>query len=261
MHAIDTRARAALGAYLSAVEELHADTIRTIWLYGSVVLGAYIHGRSDVDVVALVEYPLDDDSLRRLHARARELDPLARAMQGLYVPASELGAPWRSGDFPLVDVAFEPPPYPRGEFLPTTRACIHQSGVTLKGRTPAELLPPVDPHDLRVEMLEELDWFVSKTREPGLFLHDYWVDHATGMVARILATLETGRIVGKIEALPYLGRHLPRWERVSVESASRLDVEHELRPESRERAEAVIAMVKDARDHVRTRAVEDRGGG
>ena len=251
MSAIDARARAALDAYLRAIEELRETSIESVWLYGSVVLEAYSHGRSDVDVVTVVEEPLGDEALRDLHFRAHQFDSLASAIQALYVRRRDLSAPWRTRYFPLVGPEPGEPPYPRGELLPSTRACIHQVGRTLKGVGPAHLLPLVDARDLREEMLLELDWFVSKTSEPDLFLHDYWVDHATGMAARILATLETGAIVGKPAALPYLARHQPQWESVAAECASRIGEDHELRPQSHKRARAVIEMVRDVRDYAR----------
>lgn len=185
-----------------------ADTVRPVaavsafWVAGSLATGDYRPGTSDLDLVALVESPLDDGQQRglaELHGALVQHDVRATKLHCDYLPATEVDdvggehLRWAHGELyrhPLSGIA-------RAELL--------RFGVTVYGPAPGDVLPPVDDADLAAAVRGELTgYWTDALRKPHLWLQDVYVDIGLFTLARAEATLQDGRLITKEEALPRL---------------------------------------------------------
>ena len=166
---------------LAAVVELHA-----VYLFGSAAQGAYEHGRSDVDVIAVTERPSTQEQKEALAAAAESLPCPARKLE-LVVYARdgldrhELNV--NTGEL----VHFSPDDDPSFWFV-LDRSIAEQHAIALLGPPWAEVFPPV-PRDEVEAALDEAVAF------------DGW-DEANLRLAAARAQIwrETGRWVSKREA-------------------------------------------------------------
>lgn len=113
--------------------------------WGSLALGDYEAGASDVDALAVTEGTWTDRDLaelRRLHARLIRAEPLARRLDLAYVPWRDLGNRGAVAPQPVVrDGRFRPAD--RGGLDAVTRWLIMHRGITLVGPAGDDLSLPV----------------------------------------------------------------------------------------------------------------------
>ena len=194
-----------------AVDDLvrtFADRVRPVagvtafWVAGSLASGDYHPGVSDLDLVALVRSPLDEQqqhALADLHEDLVRTDDRAAKLHCDYLAATEVddvGAEhvrWAHGELyrhPLSGIA-------RAELL--------RFGTTIYGPAPGDVLPPVGDADLAAAVRGELTgYWTDALGKPHLWLQDVYVDIGLFTLARAEATLREGRLVTKQEALPRL---------------------------------------------------------
>ena len=154
--------------------------LTALWAHGSLALGDYQPGRSDLDLIALIETtpaPAQQDELRRVHQALHDQVPLARQLHCTYVARAEWDGPgrdhltWAHGEMfarPVTPVSRRelhlgglvllgprrPPWFPRSptRSSPTSsaRTCAtsvpayrtsRRRSATLGGRGPADLRP------------------------------------------------------------------------------------------------------------------------
>src|SRR3954462_8891569 len=77
-----TEAEAAACRYLAIADRLVPDRVLGLYLVGSAALGAFHPGRSDVDLVVVVDGDLDLRRLRALHLRAGATEVTRALRQG-----------------------------------------------------------------------------------------------------------------------------------------------------------------------------------
>ncbi|MFE1773397.1 aminoglycoside adenylyltransferase domain-containing protein [Streptomyces sp. NPDC059008] len=185
-----------------------------LWVHGSIAEGTdYRPGRSDLDLVAVLDRPCTPEEERRLiglHDRlVREL-PLARGLHCSYLSAAGLDDPDR-----------EHPVWAHREYYarpvsPVARRELHAFGRVLRGRPVEGLLPPVSDRQLTAfivgELRESLSGLAASRSE--LLLQDGWLDYAVLTVARMHITLRDGRLISKREALDVLRTELDAPEEV-----------------------------------------------
>jgi predicted nucleotidyltransferase len=165
---------------LAAVTELHA-----VYLFGSAAQGAYEHGRSDVDVIAVTERPSTQEEKEALAAAAESLPCPARKLElVVYARGSdrhELNV--NTGEL----VHFSPDDDPAFWFV-LDRSIAEQHAIPLVGPPWAEVFPPVPRADVEAALDEAVAF-------------DGW-DEANLRLAAARAQIwrETGRWVSKREA-------------------------------------------------------------
>jgi streptomycin 3"-adenylyltransferase len=202
------------------------DALRALvtGVLGDAVLGAYLHGStgtgrlqptSDTDVLVVTSRPMTPDERRRLVggilplSGRRAVDGPARPVELTVVVRDDV-VPWRVP--PVEDFLYgewERDAYEAGR-LPERRANADLAPLLamtlaadrpLVGPPPAALLDPVPPDDLARAVMAGI---------PGLLAD---LDHDTRNVlltlARILVTVDTGRLVAKDEAAEYALARLP----------------------------------------------------
>lgn len=166
---------------LAAVAELDA-----VYLFGSAAQGAYEHGRSDVDVIAVTARP----------STQAEKEALAEAAESLPCPARKLelvvyarGAERHELNLNTGElVHFDPDDDPAFWFV-LDRSIAEQHTIALLGPPWSEVFPPV-PREEVVAALAEADAF------------DGWDDPNGAALARARSRiwLETGEWLSKREA-------------------------------------------------------------
>jgi hypothetical protein len=189
-----------LEQFVSAVRR--AVPTVAVWAHGSLALGDFQPGRSDLDLIAIVEAPLDGEARDRLASMHRQLLEKEAAVAKLhcsYMVSAELAeaeadhVTWAHGTI------LERP------VTPVTRRELLDGGLVLYGPPPKELLPSLLPGQLEDFIRRDLeDYWLPATGRPLLWLRDIWVDLGLLVLARATVTLRDGRLITKGEALAEL---------------------------------------------------------
>jgi hypothetical protein len=175
--------------------------LAALWAHGSLALGDFQPGRSDLDLIALVEASVTSGQrreLQRMHEALASL-PLAETLHCSYVARSE-----------LADASREHLTWAHGELFdrvvtPVTRRELHQGGLSLLGPAPAGVVPPVTDQELAGFIRADLrDFWYPVTAEAEPWQRDIWVDLGLLTLARARVTLQDGRLITKREALEVL---------------------------------------------------------
>jgi len=173
-----------------------------LWAHGSLALGDFQLGRSDLDLIALTSAAItaaQQQELQRIHEALASSEPLAEELHCSYVVQAELdGADrehltWAHGEL------FERP------VTPVTRRELCQGGLSLLGPAPDTVIQPVTDRELKEYIRSDLrDFWYPKTDRPDLWLRDIWVDLGMLTYARATMTLANGQLITKREALEVL---------------------------------------------------------
>lgn len=174
---------------------------------GSLATGDHVAGVSDLDLVAIVEGPVDEAREAALVALHRELDrgPAAGADLGcVYVDertlsvANALHPTWTHGG--LVQRTLSG----------INRAELVRHGFAVRGRPPTSLLPPMTDDEVRSAALAELSGYWARaSRRPWMWLDPAIADLGLTAMARGRYALRTGSLLTKTEAIEQA--HAPAW--------------------------------------------------
>jgi hypothetical protein len=173
-----------------------------LWAHGSLALGDFQPGRSDLDLVALTGTALtsaQEQDLQRMHEVLHGREPQAEKLHCVYVVRSQLD-----------DADREHLTWAHGELFNrvlslVSRRELLQGGLCLYGPVPSGVVPPVTDKDLAAYIRGDLqDYWYPRTDEADLWLHDIWVDMGLVTFARATVTLREGRLITKREALEVL---------------------------------------------------------
>jgi len=189
------------------LERFAGDAGRTVPLvalsaHGSLALGDYQAGRSDIDLVAVVAAPISAaqrEQLQSVHAALIRDEGLADKLHCAYMVRAE-----------LPDLARSHVTWAHGQLLerpvsPVTRRELPLGGLPLAGPAPAELVPLVTDEELTDFIRGDLrDFWLPATGRSRLWLRDIWVDLGLLTLARASVTLQDGRLITKREALEVL---------------------------------------------------------
>jgi hypothetical protein len=176
--------------------------LTALWAHGSLALGDFVPGRSDLDLVALVAAPVTSAQrldLQRIHERLISEEPLAAELHCSYIVDGEQGDPSRDHLTWAHQELFERP------VSPVSRRELLQGGRCLLGPAPATVLPAVTDAELATYIRGDLrDYWYPHTSQPDLWHADIWVDLGMLTLARATVTLRDGRLITKQEALDVL---------------------------------------------------------
>ncbi|MFI9343471.1 nucleotidyltransferase domain-containing protein [Streptomyces sp. NPDC052773] len=171
-----------------------------VWAHGSLAGGDYQEGRSDLDLIAVLDDvgPRTAWRLALLHARLRA-EPLAPLLHCTYLTPGTADDPARRHLTWAHEELFRRP------VTPVTRTELHAFGRVLHGRPPAGLLPPVPKGQLAEFVVrDQRDYWRPALDNASLWTRDVWVDLGLLTFARASATLREGRLISKREALDLL---------------------------------------------------------
>lgn len=188
-----------------------------LYLYGSLSLGDFTLGSSDVDFLIVTRETLSpsmQEALAALHARLAISElPYARKLEGWYFPRAALRRDDPAVRVPTIGADW---PFGFGEPGPVwviERWIVRERGVTVAGPPPATLIDPVPPEALRGAARALLrDFWAQQLDGPDwLRARDYQA-FAILTMCRALHTLAVGAAVSKPAAAAWATAHLdPRW--------------------------------------------------
>ncbi|MER7567828.1 nucleotidyltransferase domain-containing protein [Streptomyces sp. NPDC097941] len=169
-----------------------------VWAHGSLAGGDYQEGRSDLDLIAVLDRlgPRTVWRLAKLHARLRA-EPLSGQLHCTYLTPS--ADPGRRHLTWAYEELFKRP------VTAVTQRELHSFGRVLLGKPPAELLPPVSDRELADFVVrDQRDFWRPALDNAPLWTRDVWIDGGLLTFARASVTLREGRLMSKREALELL---------------------------------------------------------
>jgi hypothetical protein len=176
--------------------------LTALWAHGSLALGDFVPGRSDLDLVALVTAPVTAGQrleLRRIHERLISDEPLGAGLHCAYVVDGEQADPAREHVTWAQQELFERP------VSQVSRRELHQGGLCLLGPAPRAVIPAVTDAELAAYIRADLgEFYYPHTAQPELWRQDIWVDLGMLTLARAGVTLREGRLITKRAALDVL---------------------------------------------------------
>lgn len=195
-----------------AVEQLGRRLSQLGWVTGLLVAGSlatgdYIARVSDIDLVALVDGPVDVDRqtvLSALHGGIDEGAGVGLKVGCVYVD-----------DARLLDLEAEHPTWTHGALVRrilsgVTRAELVRHGYAVFGRPPRHLLPAMSDDDVGEAARAELTgYWAWAAQRPILWLDPVMADLGLTSMARGRHTLATGQLLTKTRAIEQA--HAPPW--------------------------------------------------
>ncbi|MGW3865478.1 nucleotidyltransferase domain-containing protein [Streptomyces sp. NPDC005047] len=174
----------------------------SVWAHGSLAGGDYQPGRSDLDLIAVLDRPctaLEEQRLGEVHESLGSAIPLASKLHCSYPIATELDDPARS------HLTWAHEELMHRAVTPVTRRELHDFGLVLYGQPPAALLPPVTDAQVADFIISDLAGFWRPSLDhPERWTRDIWVDLGLLTLARAMVTLRDGKLITKAEALDVL---------------------------------------------------------
>jgi hypothetical protein len=213
-----------LAAYAGALRRCLGDALTGVYVSGSLALGAYVPAGSDVDVAVLLRHDPGPEQRRGLAALHREGGvvgalPGAGRLDVSFVPRRLAGG---YGDAAL--------PYYRdgryhesggGDVNPVLWHILHTRGITVWGPPAAQVAPAVGAACLAAGMRRNLDFL--ERRMPH-YVAEGTATQVFGILClcRVLHTLRTGEIAGKVEAAGWAeGEVAAPWRPAVARAAAR----------------------------------------
>ncbi|MEU0574743.1 nucleotidyltransferase domain-containing protein [Dermacoccus nishinomiyaensis] len=196
----DPATQSLLTAFVDEIRPLVSPV--AIWAHGSLGGGDYQPGRSDIDLIAVLDRarsPEEWQLLTAFHRRLMAAYPAAVTLHCSYPLVDE-----------LTDARSEHLTWAHQELFhrpvtEVTRRELHEFGVVLHGLRPADLIAPVTDRELVDFLMAEIrgPWRAVLDK-PELWLQDGWVDFGMLALARASVTLRSGALISKAEALDVL---------------------------------------------------------
>lgn len=181
--------------------------VTDLWIAGSLATGDYVPGVSDLDLVALVERPLDQSRQLILTSLHQELDGGIAAGSNLGCQYVEEG---RIGDRKALHSTWTHGGLVQRSLSGITRAELVRCGTAVFGRPPTGMLAPMNDDDLREAARAELcGYWAWASRRPWMWLNPEIADLGLSAMARARHTLRTGRLLTKSDAIEKV--HGPAW--------------------------------------------------
>ncbi|GAA3827330.1 nucleotidyltransferase domain-containing protein [Streptomyces phyllanthi] len=172
-----------------------------VWAHGSLGSGDYQEGRSDLDLIAVLDDPVTLRTIwrvARLHARLRA-EPLAGKLHCSYLTSGT------SADAERRHLTWAHEQLFKRTVTPVTRRELHSFGLVLHGEPPEALLPPVPDRELAEFVVrDQRDFWRREVDRADNWTQDVYVDLWLVTYARAVVTLKEGRLITKREALDLL---------------------------------------------------------
>lgn len=205
--------------YLSAVDQALPGFVEMLYLTGSVALGAYQPGRSDIDALIVTSRPpgpADLEALAAVHAAM----PALPHFDGVYLDRDTLRE--QPADQPVVPFVVGGEfrtGRPCGELNPALWLLLTRYGIPVRGPAVADLGLTADPDGLRRYSLDNLKSYWQPGADPMRTAADVPAEAIEWCVlgpARLHYTLAHQDIVSKAGAAGYLGELFPEYAGVAA---------------------------------------------
>ena len=181
--------------------------VSDLWVAGSVATGDYVPGVSDLDLVAVVDGPVDSE-------REAVLVDLHRALDLGEAAGTDLGCVYvDDGRLPEPDALH--PTWTHGQLVQrmlsgVTRAELGRHGFAVLGRSPGEVMPPMTDDDVRAAARAEVcGYWAWASRRPRMWLNPVIADLGLTSMARGRHAVRHGQLLTKSDAIEEA--HAPDW--------------------------------------------------
>jgi predicted nucleotidyltransferase len=201
---VDQEINSVLQELLSGARALLGPRFVGMYLDGSLAIGDFDPGSSDLDFVVVTDDELPPQTfvaLRTMHERlAAGASKWANELEGSYIPRRALRHDPRPGPHPYIDrgtsvLVME---HPESGYWVIHRHILREHGVVLVGPPPRTLIDPVHPAALREAVRGILrEWWMPMLREGPLLQNRFYRCYAVLTMSRMLYTMRHGAIVSK----------------------------------------------------------------
>jgi hypothetical protein len=174
---------------------------------GSLATGDYVPGVSDLDLVAIVPGPIDQERTSSLVALHEDLD------RGL-AKGADLGCVYIA-ESSQSDATVLHPMWTHGGLVHRTlsgitRAELVRHGFAVHGRPPTAVFPPMTDDQVRAAARAEVcGYWAWASRRPAMWRHPVIADLGLTSMARGRWAMQSGRLLTKSEAIERA--HAPSW--------------------------------------------------
>jgi hypothetical protein len=186
-----------LGRFVGAVQPV--VPLVSVWAHGSLAGGDYQPGRSDLDLIAILDRPCtaaEQQHLGEVHESLAGAFALASKLHCSYCAAGELDDPAH------LHLTWAHEEFMHRRVTPVARRELHDSGLVLHGAAPAALLPPVTGKQLAEFVVQDMEgYWLPALDHAERWDRDIWVDLGMLTLARATVTLRDGKLITKAEAL------------------------------------------------------------
>ncbi|WP_024984332.1 aminoglycoside adenylyltransferase domain-containing protein [Brevibacillus borstelensis] len=209
-------------SYKEQAQSAFSDHLSGIYVYGSIALGAFASGKSDIDFLTVFQNePTREDltSIQNIHKRLQRTNPLAKRMDGMYLSAEHLGK--TNQQIPsYIYVADGKVRQGYWDINAVTWWTVKHHGIPFYGPEPAELELSIGWDNVVDAMNINLNVYWNKRAEyAALYLVDELLADAVCTLSRILYTLECKEIGSKVQATQYALHTLPaHWHSILTDA-------------------------------------------
>lgn len=206
-----------LEEFVWRARETLGDTFLGAYLQGSFAVGDYDE-HSDVDWIVVVKQPLSDaqvDALQTMHGSVYDLeDEWAKHLEGSYFP-KDLLRDYSQRGIPLwyLDHGSRSLTLSEHDNTIVVRWQVRQSGFSLTGPNPKELIDPIPADALRAEILQNmLGWGREILAEPAKISNHFYQTFTVLHYCRALHDLHAGTCGSKRAGTGWAKANLdPAW--------------------------------------------------
>ena len=191
----------AIYALRDSAKEVLGDYYTGMYLYGSLALGDFDPGRSDIDPLIVTSEELPEDVIKNLEAMHRRLYrsglKWAKKMSGIYIPLEDLKVYSRTGP--------KNPMFNRDSFLVDRpdidwvfhRHVLFKFGVVIEGPPVRDIIDPVPPEQLKEAAFIFLRDWILLTYDDEIFQGEGHQAYFVLSVCRCLYTFKNGDVTTK----------------------------------------------------------------
>jgi Domain of unknown function (DUF4111)/Nucleotidyltransferase domain len=210
-------ARARIAELAELLEREFGDELLGLYLFGSLPAGGFIEGKSDIDLLAVVQRDVDENRLARL----KELHARFVATHPDWVERVEVGYLGRAvlqslAGTPAGTIAVISPGEPLNIKAIESDWVLNWHGVCARGEVvrgpqPLELGPVVSPAAFRRAVSAQLAAWPEHARNPTVAYVPAHQGYIVVTVCRALYALENGEQTTKEEAAAWAAARYPEW--------------------------------------------------
>lgn len=242
----DAHAAEMLQALLSGVRQVMGDNLAGMYVRGSLALGDFHPGSSDIDFLVATRSPVSGKTLADLedfHDRlAKMSNPYAEELEGAYIDLAELRSYQAGRRFPTLS---------RGEALKLAahgsnwvleRWTVREHGIILTGPEPKTLIAPISKEQIRSAVTDRLrDWldWCDQPEDPAWRKPLNHLAYVVETMCRALYTLACGEVCSKPRAVEWALGALPEPWHTLVEQSRGWRADNRTTPD-----DATIAEVR-----------------
>jgi hypothetical protein len=243
----DSEIEALLDRLTDEIRQSSNDSLVGLFVYGSLVTGDFDKGRSDIDLLAVVDSDIEDETFDRLdemHARIVEENPAWEdRIEVAYVPAPAL---WNFRTRTAQIAVISPgEPFHRkaaGRDYLLNWYTVREVGATLCGPPPDIFIPEISRSEFVEVAREHAEWWkeqVYEMRTPGA------QSYAVLTMCRALYTHTHRRQASKKQAALWARPYLPQWAPLIQQSLDWLSEDHDEETDDEAGLQETVRFVHD----------------